>query len=112
MLLSILVLLLLVALAVYYLYYQKDERNSSLIGDKVCGSPLSERAQDACCYNAHKGEAVVTCVGQWRYVNGEDRCQFVCNGSTPACSAEVKVCPSGFSVSRNATNECLFDACP
>ena len=108
---SILVLVLVIGVAMFYWYHQAEGRESSLVGDAVCGSPFSVRTQDSCCATAHGAELVIQCVGRWKYVNAMSKCQFVCDGALPSCDEDVKTCDYGHTVSRNASNECRFDRC-
>lgn len=108
---SIIVAILLIGVAMYYWYHQAAGRASALVGDSICGSPLSAEAQDACCATAHEGDITAQCVGGWRYVNGMRKCQYVCDGVMPACTLEAKSCRDGHSVARNASNDCRFDRC-
>jgi len=64
------------------MYYYKNQSNAGirtgLVGDAVCGNLLSEESQDACCAEAHKSDVTITCVGNWRYIEEESICRFVC----------------------------------
>jgi hypothetical protein len=89
---SIIVAVLLIGVAMYYWYHQAAGRASVLVGDGICGSPLSAEAQDACCATAHEDDVTPQCVGGWKYVNGMKKCQYLCDGATPSCTLEVKSC--------------------
>ncbi len=108
---SVVLLLFLVVVGLFY-WNQDGGRETTLIGDKVCGNLVSEEAQDNCCLEIHKDDATIQCVGKWQYVNGLGQCQYVCDGALPACTEEAKACVNATSVSRNASNDCEFDACP
>ncbi len=110
---SIVIFILLLAIAVYYFNYVGDiGRRTDLVGDGVCGNLITKKGQDDCCARLHKDDAVIECVGKWQYVNGPKECQFICEGSEPACTEELKQCSDGSYVGRNASLDCKFNSCP
>ena len=112
MILSLIVLLFLVVVGLFYWNNQDKGRDTNLLGYQVCGNRVSAEAQDRCCSELRYGENVIDCAGGWQYVNGPQNCQYICLGGLPACTEEAKACVNATSVSRNASNDCEFDACP
>lgn len=109
---SVVVFVLLFSLARYYLIHQaEDGREPALAGDVICGSLVSQEAQDACCRNVHKEDATSECAGSWNYIEGARNCQYLCSGALPSCKDDVKRCPDGKNVIRNPNKECKFDRC-
>ena len=106
------ILIILIFAAIYYfLNANKLERRSNLVGDKVCSSFPDEKGQDNCCFNFHKEDITIKCVGNWKYIEGIDKCQFVCENSLPSCPEDAKQCSGSKVVKRNPDLECNFDYC-
>src|SRR3989344_6094961 len=107
------VFVVLVIIAAYYVINQ-SQRESNLIGDKICGNLESQDARDACCLNIHKDDTIIVCSSTVEYVYFNNTCKFECANVLPSgCTAEFKTCPDGTtSVGRNSSRNCEFDACP
>ena len=109
---SFVILVFLVVVTLFYWENQGRGRDSNLIGDGVCSNLISDEGQDACCFNIHKDDVTIECVGKWQYVDGLRQCQFICNNAMPVCTEGAKLCDDGTSVVRNASLGCEFNACP
>lgn len=109
----IIVLIVLILATIYYFNNaNKLERRSKLVGDAVCNSFPDEKGQDNCCLNFHKGDITKKqCLGNWKFINSIEECQFICNNSLPICPEDSKVCPDNSVITRNASKECNFDDC-
>lgn len=108
----ILIIMILLLATIYYLINaNKLDRRSNLIGDKVCKSFADQKGQDDCCTNFHKDDITIQCVGKWEYINGLEKCQYVCVDSLPSCPEDTLVCPDDSVVHRNPELECNFDSC-
>ena len=109
---GLIVALFLFAISAYYVTNQKlNFRETTLIGDGVCGNLLSDSAQDICCLKAHENDAVTQCLGTWQYISGIKNCQYICKNKLPSCPDETKKCKNKKIVSRNSSKECKFDNC-
>ena len=64
--LSVSVLVFLLVVALFYWDNQNLGRDPSLVGDSICSSLVSDEGQDACCYEAHKDDFTIECVGKWQ----------------------------------------------
>lgn len=107
------VFILLAAAAVYYLFNQNEmDRRGDIVGDRLCGDLIDSSGQDSCCAKVHADELHVLCEGEWKYLSGLRRCQYICSGVLPRCSEDFRVCESGDVVGRNPEHECEFENCP
>jgi hypothetical protein len=77
---SVIVALMLGSLVGYYIARQGDlGKRTEIVGDGICGNFLDAEDQDFCCAEGHKGEPHILCDGEWKYVEGEKICKFVCD---------------------------------
>jgi len=109
--LLIIVALFLISSSIYYLIGSKGFKRGGLIGDAICGNFASEETQDQCCEDMHENDVTIACEGSWKFVSGNEKCQYVCQGSLPFCQEDSKTCPNGKIVERNPENDCNFDPC-
>ena len=100
----ILVLILVLVISVWFLTRSNEDA-------RVCGG-LAEGERGACCEDLHAGEPTVRCVGEWRYLEDEGLCRFVCGVDWQLCTQDVKLCPDGSYVARDPENSCQFGPCP
>lgn len=104
--------IILFVIAAYFLLERPDFwRGSFLVGDSICGSFGDSKAQDNCCEEGYKGSNLVSCEGNWIYLNPVGSCQFVCSNAEPICEEDIKTCENGMTVIRNASLECDFNSC-
>ena len=103
---------MLIASTVYYfINNEKLGRRSDIVGDGICDNFSDKAGQDSCCFEAHKNDIHIDCVGNWQYISGIRFCQYVCDNSLPICPADTQVCDNNMVVKRNASNNCEFDKC-
>ncbi|PIN89750.1 hypothetical protein COU60_02985 [Candidatus Pacearchaeota archaeon CG10_big_fil_rev_8_21_14_0_10_34_76] len=107
------ILLILFSLVAYYISKSDENfRESSLIGDAICGNLPNSNAQDTCCAKAHEDDKTIECVGRWQYISGVRKCQYLCSGTLPYCPSDTFICENGTEVYRNSNNDCEFYGCP
>jgi len=110
---ALLIIVALILVASYYLSNQDAPvRDTGLVGDQLCGNFVSEENQDSCCSEGHKNDFAVQCVGNWQFISGLNKCQYVCDDGLIACPEDAKVCEDGSVVVRDHENECEFRTCP
>jgi hypothetical protein len=109
----IIVFIIVILAAIFYLLNQdKMDRRGDIVGDGICGDFGDEYAQDSCCADVHAEEFHVLCEGEWKYLSGVRKCQYVCIGELPSCTEDFRVCESGDVVGRNPNQDCEFNSCP
>lgn len=104
---NVFILCIVVVLAIFiifnFVFHSFDyDRQSSIIGDRVCGS-LDFGARDLCCAKAHADD-LLNCEGSWKY---DDKCVFSC---FTQAELDEKKCAVAEGVWREFGNGCV-DSC-
>lgn len=104
--LNMLVLCLIVVFVIFIainFIFKPFDRQSPLIGDRVCGS-LDDSLKNSCCADVHADDSVIACLGEWRY---SDKCTFVCFSKA---ELNERNCVAGGGAWREFGNGCV-DSC-
>lgn len=103
------ILVVLIVAFVFAIYsFDLFSKNNPL---KCSDYPIESR--DLCCIQQNVNSTHITCVGDWKFDNSSNACKFVCISQEPRfCTQDVKECPDGSFVSRDAGNNCEFKPCP
>ena len=62
-----------------FLIPQYTKKMSPPSGDSDCDVFPSGEERNECCAELHKNDVTIECVGEWKYVEDEKNCKFVCD---------------------------------